>query len=105
MGCTFTVNETNVDRLKYPEIRLMNQGCVGVDSTAFFATCYARPPLPLSTSSSANGYWASAADPSSPAFLDEFSATCYYTAFNAKARLRGGERRALLVEPARYTPP
>lgn len=58
VGCTYTVNQSNVDRLRFPEIRLMNQG--------------------------ATGQWVSAGGPSNQDFFDGFSATCYYTALNLK---------------------
>lgn len=60
VGCTFSTNETKVDALLYPEIRMMNQG--------------------------ANGNWQSAAtDPASNvSAVQEFSAMCYYLAFHLK---------------------
>jgi sialate O-acetylesterase len=60
VGCTFSTNETAVQALLYPEIRMMNQGATGV--------------------------WVSAAaDPASnTSAVQEFSATCYYTAFHLK---------------------
>jgi hypothetical protein len=59
VGCTFTTNETAVQALLYPEIRVMNQG--------------------------ANGFWTSAANPfQNMSTVQEFSAMCYYTAFHLK---------------------
>lgn len=58
VGCAFTADETYPESLKFPEIRLMNQG--------------------------ATGHWYSAADPTTNATVDGFSATCYFTALHLK---------------------
>jgi len=60
--CSFTYNETFlVDAKKYPELRGMNQG--------------------------ANGNWqafSNVAAPQASAFVEQFSATCFYAAFHLK---------------------
>ena len=60
--CSFTYNETYlVDAKKYPELRGMNQG--------------------------ANGNWqsfATVAAPQQSAFVEQFSATCFYSAYHLK---------------------
>jgi len=58
VGCAFTADETYAESPLYPEIRLMNQG--------------------------ATGRWYSAADATSNATVDGFSATCYFTALHLK---------------------
>lgn len=62
VGCTFTTNETAVQALLYPEIRLMNQG--------------------------ATGQWVSAANPfRNMSAVQGFSAVGYYTAFHLKQNI------------------
>lgn len=56
--CSYTADETYAISLSYPEIRLMNQG--------------------------ATGQWTSAANPASNATVEDFSATCYFTALHLK---------------------
>jgi hypothetical protein len=59
--CSFTYNETFMNAVQYPEIRGMNQGAAGFWKT--FAN--------LSTTESGS-------------FVEQFSATCYYTAWHLK---------------------
>ena len=59
--CSFSYNETFINAVQYPEIRGMNQG--------------------------AAGYWKSFANLSTTkpgSFVEQFSATCYYTAWHLK---------------------